>query len=103
MISMKTYQDLQALGRDENARMAFLEAAIRDHQASALYRTAVEAGHYYDGENPTIARYEKILYDMQGREVNEAKAASSMVTLHGIPAGIYILTTEGRKTKLIVK
>ena len=43
------------------------------------------------------------LYDMQGREVNEAKAASSVVTLHGIPAGIYILTTEGRQTKLIVK
>lgn len=34
---------------------------------SRAYKTAVDAALYYDGENPTITRYEKILYDMQGK------------------------------------
>lgn len=47
--------------------MEFILAAINEHRNSALYRNAVDAEMYYNGENPTINRYEKILYDMQGK------------------------------------
>lgn len=64
---MKTYQDLIAVGEDESARMAFLLDCIREHQDSCAYHSAVDAQLYYRGENPTINRYEKLLYDLQGR------------------------------------
>lgn len=64
---MKTYQDLLAVGQDEKKRMDFILAAINEHKSSDLYKTAVDAELYYNGENPTINRYEKILYDIQGR------------------------------------
>lgn len=63
---MKSYQDLLACGQDETARTAFILSAISNHKSSDLYKTAVDAKLYYQGENPTISRYEKILYDMQG-------------------------------------
>lgn len=47
--------------------IAFIQSAIADHKAGRIYQTAVNAQMYYDGENPTINRYEKILYDMQGK------------------------------------
>lgn len=47
--------------------MDFILAAINDHKASDIYKTACDAELYYNGENPTINRYEKILYDMQGK------------------------------------
>lgn len=56
-----------AVGDDERGRIEFIRSAIQDHRASDAYKTAVDAESYYDGLNPTINRYEKILYDMQGR------------------------------------
>lgn len=47
--------------------MDFILSTINDHKSSDLYKTAVDAELYYNGENPTINRYEKILYDMQGK------------------------------------
>lgn len=64
---MKTYNDLVAVGDDEKARISFILGVINDWKGSKLYKTAVDAALYYDGENPTINRYEKILYDIQGR------------------------------------
>lgn len=64
---MKTYQDLIACGQDERRRMDFIRTAVNEHKSSALYKTAVDAELYYDGENPTITKYEKIIYDMHGR------------------------------------
>lgn len=55
------------VGENEQSRIDFVRAAINEHKGSNLYRTAVEAELYYDGENPTINRYEKIIYDMQGK------------------------------------
>ena len=56
-----------AVGENEQARIAFIRAAIDEHRGSPAYRTALDAEAYYDGLNPTISRYEKIIYDMQGR------------------------------------
>lgn len=67
MNTIKTYQDLLAVGEGQGARMAFVEKAINEYNGSAAFRTAVDAEAYYSGENPTINRYEKILYDLKGR------------------------------------
>ena len=45
----------------------FIQAVIQEHKAGEPFREAEEARLYYQGENPTINRYEKILYDMQGK------------------------------------
>ena len=55
------------MGEDEKARMDFIRLAINDHKGSDAYKTAVDAEKYYEGENPTINNYEKILYDLQGK------------------------------------
>jgi len=52
---------------DETARMDFIRAAIHEHRGSDAYRIAFNAELYYNGENPTINNYEKVLYDMQGK------------------------------------
>lgn len=64
---MKTYQDLLDVGLDEQKRMDFVLACINEHKTSKRYRLACDAALYYNGENPTINRYEKLLYDFQGR------------------------------------
>jgi SPP1 family phage portal protein len=75
-----TYQDLLSVGQNENSRMAFVERAVNEHRQSALYRTAVDAQMYYDGENPTIMRYEKILYDMKGKAHVDMFSANHKIT-----------------------
>lgn len=64
---MLTYQDLLEVGESERDRMAFCLKLISEHQTSKAYREAVAAAKYYDGENPTIMRYEKLIYDQAGR------------------------------------
>lgn len=64
---MLTYEDWLACGEDEQKKKEFILSAVNEHLGSAEYAKAVEAQLYYDGENPTINRYEKLLYDMQGK------------------------------------
>ena len=64
---MKTYQDLLDVGEDEKQRIDFIRQAINEHKSSPAYQFAVDAELYFKGENPTINRYEKIIYDLQGR------------------------------------
>lgn len=64
---MLTYEDFQALGEDEKAKTDFIEKAIREHTGSESYASAVAAQKYYDGENPTINSYEKLIYDLSGK------------------------------------
>lgn len=64
---MKTYQDLRAVGENEQNRIGFIRSAINEHRTSAAYKAAADAEAYYNGLNPTVNRYEKIIYDMQGR------------------------------------
>ena len=56
-----------AVGENEQARIEFVRSTINEHRESTAYKTAVDAEEYYNGLNPTINRYEKIIYDMQGR------------------------------------
>lgn len=64
---MKTYQDLLDIGLYEENRISFVENAISEHKSSAMYRTAKDAYEYYNGVNPTITKYEKVIYDALGK------------------------------------
>lgn len=64
---MITYQDLLDVGEDEKDRIAFVQEVISQHKQSPEYRYAKDAMLYYNGENPTINRYEKLIYDAAGR------------------------------------
>ena len=64
---MKTFQDLQAVGQEEKARMDFILQAINEHKSSAMYQIAVDADMYYRHLNPTIMRAQKFVYDLMGR------------------------------------
>lgn len=86
---MKTYEDLLALGENETERMAFLLAAINDYSSSAEYRFAKAAELYYDGENPTINNYEKILYDMSGKAHVDMWTAN-----HKIASGFFTMVID---------
>ena len=51
---MKTYQDLVAVGEDEEKRIDFIKQVIGDHKNSPNYQDALIAQRYFDGENVTI-------------------------------------------------
>lgn len=76
---MITYQDLIAVGEDDKARMDFILSAINEHKGSKAYQMAVDADLYFKGENPTINRYEKIIYDMQGRAHRDMYTANHKI------------------------
>ena len=77
---MKTYQDwLEVAGRSENERMAFIRQLINEHKASPLYRQAVDAENYFAGQNTTIKRYEKILFNAAGQAVPDHFSANHKV------------------------
>lgn len=86
---MKTYQDLLACGRDETRRMEFVRAVVAEHKDSRRYRMAQDAELYYDQENPTIARYEKIIYDLQGRAHRDLYTAN-----HKIASGFFTFAVD---------
>lgn len=91
-----TYQDLLACGQDEQRRREFIIAAINQHKSSSIYRTAVDAQKYYDGENPTINRYEKILYDMQGKAHQDMYTAN-----HKIASSFFKLDVQQERSYLL--
>ena len=64
---MITYQDLIACGESEEARLECIRKAMTDHKSSQQYRIAMDADLYYMHQNPTIMKYEKVIYDMLGK------------------------------------
>lgn len=76
---MYTYQDLALLGGDEKARIAFISSAINAHKSSQAYKTAAAAEQYYQGENPTIMQYEKLVYDLMGRAHRDLYTANHKI------------------------
>lgn len=74
---MKTYQDfLEIALKSESERMDFIRTAISDHKASPAYRDAVAGEAYYDGENLTIARVQKVVYDAVGHAIPDYTSAN---------------------------
>ena len=76
---MLTYEDWLTCGEDENKRVDFILNAIAEHQGSDAYKAAVAAQKYYDGENPSIMNYEKIIYDMKGQAHQDMWSANHKI------------------------
>ena len=81
---MKTYQDLLAIGTEENDRMQFCISAISEHTASAKYRIAEDAMLYYKNLNPTIMRLEKFIRNAMGQSVPDTFSPNNK-----IPSNLY--------------
>lgn len=73
---MKTYQDLLAVGQGQQERMDFVLSVINEHKGSNLYQIAVTADEYDKQRNTTIVNFQKALYNLQGRPVNDIWSAN---------------------------
>lgn len=73
---MKTYQDLIKVGEGDEAKMDFVRAVITEHKASNLYRTAVIADDYDKQRNTTIRNFQKAVYNLQGKPVDDIWSAN---------------------------
>lgn len=74
---MKTYQDwLEVASKSEQERMSFIYAAIQEHKTSLPYQDALIGEDYYNGENTTIKRLEKFIYNAAGQAVHDYISAN---------------------------
>lgn len=64
---MKTYQDLLSCGQNESMRIDFCRTVVKEHKSSEAYKIAADAEAYYAKRNVTISKFQKLLYDFQGR------------------------------------
>ena len=82
MITIKTWQDLQALGDNEKDRMDFVRTVIAEHKGSKLYRQAVTAKQYYRGLNVTIMNYCKFVRDAYGKAIPDVWSPNHKIPCH---------------------
>ena len=73
---MKTYEDLVLAGQREQARMEFIQEAVREHIAGDGYQMAEMAEQYAIRKNVTISQYQKLLYTLSGRAVPDNYSAN---------------------------
>ena len=77
---MKTYQDwLKVANGSDGQKMDFIKSLINDHKSSPIYKNAMDAEAYFAGQNVTIKRYEKILYNARGEAVPDYISANHKV------------------------
>lgn len=77
---MKTYQDWQEIATSaEETRMAFIRSAINEHKASKAYKEALDGENYYNGENTTIRRLEKMIYNAKGQAIPDYTSANHKI------------------------
>lgn len=69
---MKTWEDLQ----QASDKMSFVQQAILDYKASALYNDALIGYDYYRRRNTTIIKYQKLLYTLSGEAVPDNFSAN---------------------------
>lgn len=79
---MKTFQNLAALNENEGKRQKFVFDVIEEHKGSSAYKTASIAEKYYAKKNVTIMAFQKMLYDMHGREVPDMWSANYKLRTH---------------------
>lgn len=81
-MTIKTFQDLQALGDNEKARMDFVLAAMNEHKSSARVKTAQKAADYFAGLNTTIMNYNKFVYNLYGKAVPDIWSPNHKISCH---------------------
>lgn len=64
-----TYQDLMKVADGGRERMDFVLTAIRQHENTDIYETAVIADQYYRKKNTTITEYEKTVTTASGKMI----------------------------------
>lgn len=79
---MTTYQDLQSIIVKDNIRetVNFVLSAINDHKQSEEYKIALEAEEYNAQRNPTIRKYQKLLYTITGSAIPDNFSANYKIT-----------------------
>ena len=77
---MKTYQDwLEVADKSEAERIDFIRSAINEHKASKAYREAIIGEDYFNGQNTTIRRLEKFIYNAKGQAVPDYISANHKI------------------------
>lgn len=76
VVFIKTYQDLLALGENEEERMGFVKQCINEHTGTAMYKTAWIADQYNKHRNVTINEYQKLLYTVSGKAIPDVWSAN---------------------------
>lgn len=77
---MYTYQDLLAVGENENERMNFIQTVISAHKDSDMYKEALIAQDYDKHRNVTVMQYQKLLYTLSGQAVPDNYSANYKLT-----------------------
>lgn len=75
---MKTYQDLQQAIVEGNVK-EFVLNAIAQHKSGIGYKIASDAEMYYRHLNPTIMRYQKVVYNLMGKAVPDQWSANNKI------------------------
>ena len=73
---MITFQDLLAIGSDEEQRAEFTRKVIYSHKNSEDYERAIIAQDYDCKRNTTITNYRKLLYTISGQAVEDNYSAN---------------------------
>ena len=73
---MRTYQDLVLAGESDIAKAEFCRSAINEFMASKEYKEAADGEAYYAKHNLTIERFQKWLYTVTGRRVEDIFSAN---------------------------
>lgn len=72
---MPTFQDLERSNHVE----AFVMAAIRQHQSSPAFRTALDADQYDRQRNVTVRRYVQTIFDLTGSKLLDFTASNARI------------------------
>lgn len=73
---MKTYEELLEVGESDVERGKFCEMAVNQFMSTQSYKDAVEAERYYNKHNTTIENFQKWLYTVSGRRVEDVYSAN---------------------------
>lgn len=73
---MRTYQDLVLAGSSDKEKALFCRSAINEFISSNEYREAADGEAYYAKHNLTIERFQKWLYTVTGRRVEDIFSAN---------------------------
>lgn len=73
---MITYQDLVAVGKNDNDRIEFVRNLIEKHKQSEMYTKAVNGQNYSTGRNTAIMNFVKFIYEATGEKIEDIWSAN---------------------------
>lgn len=73
---MYTFQDLEAVGKEDSAKGKFIRACVNHFKTTKEYQEAVIGETYYNKHNITIEQFQKFLYTLSGEKVADVFSAN---------------------------